>query len=707
MRKVCLVTLIIGMILFSCVVCANEIKLDLKHIPQINCEDGIGEKKTNDNGETYCKWKGTLICGPVSLLTEVAYLQDFNPTSQDIKNLIDWMVENKIGGYSTGRNREYYGHLTSCDQIIRCAKSYYGMSDVVYKSKSSADLKATIALIEAMLNVKKPVVIATKINMISGNSGHFMVLDGLKDANNNGVYSDNDDEVHVTDPGRSIGSGWGQKWYKVSTFWSSLSSVMYFNSIGVSPVVKNKIYNFTFPSGLSEGMTSNWCMEENLLTNLDEWRVGVNSTEDPGVNSPSYPSGLIAKNIVIEFSAKVLNGGNPALEGKVYVKDEANSWNNSVSLDLINSEVGYNGGEFAVNEYNVYRAVLADLYRPDTQMRQFSIQLTDGLSISETWTFDWIKVKVVAWDFKDNSIAWEFRQHGKTADFFPAMPNSEFWRINPTGKRPQIMSPDDLMIADFYTKIGIRYSIKNTTEEIFRVYFDIGNGFSNDCMVEMGIDNKVAHDGNSKTVILNIPPEAIGKVKRVMFDLFDNDNYQNKQIAINNISFLVEGNNTVAYEVPACSIFLSSGGAGGSDGDYDFVSSTICEATENGTPIGKNYSFYPSTDNYVGFFYTLANIYDSLSVDVKWFRPDGTLYGECNSITDFPTNVYWQYYKRSNYFNILGLTEYGVWKVELYINGSKIATQFFNLKVDGSNGGSQADQQNQLGVPMIMYIQVE
>lgn len=152
--------------------------------------------------------------------------------------------------------------------------------------------------------------------------------------------------------------------------------------------VYNKM-NFTFPSGSSEGMAPNGDMTEAPLgSSYNEWRTQV-SGSDPGVDSPSYPAGLLAKNIVIEFAAKAITGDDhPVSEGQVYVKDENNSWNNLVPLQLINGEVGYNNGQFAVDNYNVYRAVLSEMTRSEAQMRQFSIQLTNGHSTSETWTFD-------------------------------------------------------------------------------------------------------------------------------------------------------------------------------------------------------------------------------------------------------------------------------------------------------------------------------
>src|SRR6056297_1166961 len=138
--------------------------------------------------------------------------------------------------------------------------------------------------------------------------------------------------------------------------------------------------HFTFPSGSSQGMTPNYSMTEVPLSgDYNEWRVQVDGS-DPGVDSPSYPAGLLGKHVIIEFSAKVVDGGHPLLEGKVFVEDENGSWNNHVPLDLINDEHNYNEGDFAHGDYNVYRANLSELDRPEAEMRKFSLQLTEGFS---------------------------------------------------------------------------------------------------------------------------------------------------------------------------------------------------------------------------------------------------------------------------------------------------------------------------------------
>jgi len=84
-------------------------------------------------------------------------------------------------------------------------------------------------------------------------------------------------------------------------------------------------YEFTFPLGTSDGMTANNSLTEAPLSSpAGEWQLRVVGFS-PAVDSPAYGPGLIAKNIKIEFSAKVVAGASPVSEGKIYIKDETGS----------------------------------------------------------------------------------------------------------------------------------------------------------------------------------------------------------------------------------------------------------------------------------------------------------------------------------------------------------------------------------------------
>lgn len=125
--------------------------------------------------------------------------------------------------------------------------------------------------------------------------------------------------------------------------------------------------------------------------------------------------------------------------------------------------------------------------------------------------------------------------------------------------------------------------------------------------------------------------------------------------------------------------------SGGGNGGYVYNRSTICQTVTNGAPLGKSYSFYPE-DNYVGIWFELNDVYESLNIGWKWYKPNGDLYGECEHITDLPTSSF-NSFKAWRFFDVSGMTDLGTWRVELHINGTKVDTQYFSL-TEYSSGGS-------------------
>ncbi len=129
--------------------------------------------------------------------------------------------------------------------------------------------------------------------------------------------------------------------------------------------------------------------------------------------------------------------------------------------------------------------------------------------------------------------------------------------------------------------------------------------------------------------------------------------------------------------------------SGGGNGGYVYNRSTICQTVTNGTPLGKSYSFYPE-DNYVGIWFELNDVYESLDIGWKWYKPNGDLYGECEHITDLPTSSF-NSLKAWRFFDISGMTDLGTWRVELHINGTKVDTQYFSLTEYSSGGSTPPD----------------
>lgn len=145
---------------------------------------------------------------------------------------------------------------------------------------------------------------------------------------------------------------------------------------------------------------------------------------------------------------------------------------------------------------------------------------------------------VTSWDFKDRTLGWRIRANCTHADFFPAPPAGDWWRLNPTGVQPQIYSPySQTPIPSNFKYFEVRYSVKGSGESVpCRAYYDTGSGAWENYSVKSIIRNNAA-----QTVTFDIPAPAIGKTLRVLLDLFDVSQqggvYQGDQISINNASF--------------------------------------------------------------------------------------------------------------------------------------------------------------------------
>jgi len=117
--------------------------------------------------------------------------------------------------------------------------------------------------------------------------------------------------------------------------------------------------SYTFPSHASSGWTiGNDTQVQNSTESeeKDTWRVRVIGP-NPGIKSPVYASGELPQNIVVYFSMKQKADGCATFYyGKIWVKDETGSWNNSVQLELANADYEYNGGAFAPQNYNAWKA---------------------------------------------------------------------------------------------------------------------------------------------------------------------------------------------------------------------------------------------------------------------------------------------------------------------------------------------------------------
>lgn len=122
----------------------------------------------------------------------------------------------------------------------------------------------------------------------------------------------------------------------------------------------------------------------------------------------------------------------------------------------------------------------------------------------------------------------------------------------------------------------------------------------------------------------------------------------------------------------------------GGNGGFEYNKSTICQNVLNGTPEGKTYDFHPE-DGYVGFWFEVNEIYDSLNILWKWYKPNGNFFGDCDYVTDEPANK-WGSFKAWRFLDVSDLSDFGQWRVELYVNEKKIDTKYFILSGDQSDG---------------------
>ena len=130
------------------------------------------------------------------------------------------------------------------------------------------------------------------------------------------------------------------------------------------------------------------------------WFVKVNGP-NPGIVSPQFVKTLMARSTVMEFSAKVNVNSDPSQTGRIWVKDQTGSWNNSVQPKLFNYAYNYNNGNFKNGDYNIYYVDFYNIRSPENeaqyggelQIKQFSMELTKALNnTNEYWAIDWVKI---------------------------------------------------------------------------------------------------------------------------------------------------------------------------------------------------------------------------------------------------------------------------------------------------------------------------
>lgn len=206
MKKICfLLSICFFFLLNGFSFATTEVRINVTHVVQCDPTTGLGTS-----------WTKTKICGPASMLMVAAKIYNFNPSKVQLKKIVDWMVVNKI--YKDANN--YNGYNTVSKNIKAISSYYYGIWDTAWHyPKSFGSYNSHFNKIREQLDAGRPVIIGTytDLEVIFSKdvptNGHFMVLDGLRDNNDDGVW----DEVHVTDPGHSTENSKYSKWYSVSS----------------------------------------------------------------------------------------------------------------------------------------------------------------------------------------------------------------------------------------------------------------------------------------------------------------------------------------------------------------------------------------------------------------------------------------------------------------------------------------------------------
>jgi PKD repeat protein len=223
--------------------------------------------------------------------------------------------------------------------------------------------------------------VGAEINSAGNTVGEIMVYPPSSDHIHFGIYNGEFGTSEGSYPSWATG-------YLSSTVWPGnyLDPIAFIesNNYAIS-------YQYDFPNHNSQGWATGYSTTA-YQDPVDTNTFGVSITgSNPGIISPQYPPGLMAADIIAHFSMRQRSDNCSFLVGSVWVKDETGSWNNQVPLELVNADYGYNNGLFKNQDYNLYRANFSVL-RDDLQVRQFSIELTEGCGTNERWIMDWLKI---------------------------------------------------------------------------------------------------------------------------------------------------------------------------------------------------------------------------------------------------------------------------------------------------------------------------
>jgi len=156
-------------------------------------------------------WQYTRNCGPTAALMMAGYYLNFQPTTEDIIAVDDWLYDMEII-YSQHGVDKYNGNYTNIVDLQYLLGDYFDLGSIekIYASELKQEY------IKEQIRRGNPVLVAVRLNMKASGPGHFMLIIGFDDIG-----------VIVHDPGHSAANGGMAKHYSYSQFLASWSSWTY------------------------------------------------------------------------------------------------------------------------------------------------------------------------------------------------------------------------------------------------------------------------------------------------------------------------------------------------------------------------------------------------------------------------------------------------------------------------------------------------
>ncbi len=145
--------------------------------------DGVPFKSQSPPGD----WNQNMNCGPASVLMVGAYYQHFQPGSEDLEAVLDWLYE--AGYISPQPGAEYYdGNLTNANILENLLTGFFNLDPVIKKNSNDWNY------LGEKLQQGNPIIVGVNVDLNPQKMGHFMV-----------VVGQNLDQIIVHDPGRTQG----------------------------------------------------------------------------------------------------------------------------------------------------------------------------------------------------------------------------------------------------------------------------------------------------------------------------------------------------------------------------------------------------------------------------------------------------------------------------------------------------------------------